>query len=448
MSETHQHDFWLLPSHEDLTEQVLSAIDEIAAIDLEIRNAKGSRPELRDKRRQKVRDKSQGFRRAINDACSRGDARFVSNFYTHIASQTEVRLRNDKPKRDIWRELFDGFLPNYPPSIVQAEHFVPGPYALDCLADGSWLLSLGFRLKNAFTSKSETAFHFSNNPIVRDHLTGLPLVKPTTWKGHLRFAARMASTPETLIHRLFGETLGDEGGRAGRLHFFPTFFTTDVEREVVTPLKRSTRTPAPGRGPIDIEVIPNGSRGTFCLLYLPHPRGPGWSPGQIADDMEAVAPALKAMFLDYGFSAKKTAGWGVVEDTVSGGTLWARGPTWPAPAKRASGAAGPAFRLPEDAFLPLLDEARMPRSILRKPDGAWLSNSEFNALGEKPSSLNVYKRFHRWYDVHGAEWRRRLAGDEVTWAVPVRTYPVESVTALCDLAIRLARAVRAESANG
>lgn len=338
--------------------------------------------------------------------------------------------------------------------------FLPTVSDLDGLPDGSWLLTMSFTLAQPFTSKTESAFHpyeerqvrnntewFEvQNPIVRDHLTGLPLVKPTTWKGHLRFAARMASMPKTVIHRLFGETLGDEGGRAGRLHFFPTFFTADVQREVVTPLKRGTRTPA--RGPLDIEVVPRGSTGTFCLLYLPHPRGPAWSPGQIADDLEAVAPALKVMFLDYGFSAKKTAGWGVVEDAVSDGSLSARGPMWPVPVEGTSGVGGPPLRSPEDAFRLLTDEAGMPKPGLRKPDGVWLSNSQFNTLAEKPSSLNVYKRFRAWYDVHGAEWRRRLAGGEATSAVPVRTYPVESVTALSDLATRLAKAVRTESANG
>ncbi len=338
--------------------------------------------------------------------------------------------------------------------------FLPISSDLDGLPEGSWLLTTTFTLARPFTSKSESEFHpyeerrgrngmewFEvQNPLVRDHLTGLPLVKPTTWKGHLRFAAGMASIPETVIHRLFGVSLGDEGGRAGRLHFFPTFFTTDARREVVTPLKRSTRTPA--RGPLDIEVIPRGSTGTFCLLYLPHPKGPGWSLGQIAEDLEAVAAALKAMFLDYGFSAKKTAGWGVVEDVVADGSLSARGAMWPLRADGAGKVGRPPFRSPEDAFLLLMDEAGMPKSILRKPDGTWLSNSEFNALAEKPSSLNVYRRFRSWYEEHGSGWRRSLAAPKDAAAVPVRTYSVESVTALSDLAARLARAIRAEGANG
>lgn len=341
------------------------------------------------------------------------------------------------------------------------DRFSPTDADLDALPHGSWLLRLGFTLANPFTSKTETEFHpyeerdigrpqhewlEVQNPIVRDHLTGLPLVKPTTWKGHLRFAARMAGVSGTTICRLFGESLRDEAGKAGRLRFFPTFFTEDVQREVVTPLSRNTRTPA--RGPIDIEVVPSGATGTFCLLYIPHPKGPAWSTDHIADDLQAVTQTLRVMFLEYGFSAKKTSGWGVVEDSVTDGRLWARGLAWPPPEKAGERGEAPPFEAPDDAYLALMDEAGMPRAGLRKSDGTWASNKEFRALADQPCSLGVYKRFRSWYDVHGAVWQRQLMGREAHAAVPIRTYTVESVTALCDLATRLAEAMRKGGANG
>lgn len=445
MSGTHRHDYWLDLARAELIQQVLSDLQELADKDREISQApQHKRSQLRQERSRLLDTKRNALRRTLSGACGTGDAKFVNQLYTYLLAQVEVAPIGQN--QGLVQQLWGDFRPREPQDAVAGDRFLPGPGDLSPLPEGSWLLSFGFMLKNAFTSRSETAFHFSNNPIVRDHLTGYPTVRPTTWKGHLRFAASMASIPEMTIHRLFGETLGDEGGRAGRLRFFPTFFATDVQREVVTPLKRSTRTPA--RGPIDIEVIPGGSTGTFCLLYLPHPKGPGWSLGQVADDLEAVAPALKAMFLDYGFSAKKTAGWGVVEDVVSDGALSARGAMWPAFSEGAGEVGGPPFRSPEEAFLPLMDEAGMPKSILRKPDGTWLSNSEFNALAEKPSSLKVYRRFRSWYEEHGSAWRRSLAAPKDAAAVPVRTYSVESVTALSDLAAHLARAIRAEGANG
>lgn len=365
----------------------------------------------------------------------------------------------DQQKRELGNRLRADLTATSKEWQQELDRFLPAGSDLEGLPDGCWLLTLTFILARPFTSKAEGEFHpyeerragnraewFEvQNPIVRDHLTGLPLVKPTTWKGHLRFAARLANVPKTQVDRLFGEILEDEDGRAGRLHFFPTFFTSDVQREVITPLRRSTRTPA--RGPLDLEVIPKGASGTFCLFYLPHPKGHGWSPGQIADDLEAVAPALKAMFLDYGFSAKKTAGWGVVEDKVSNGSLCARGAKWPAPGSAPERAGGPSIDPPEDAFLPLMDEAGIPKAGVRKPDGVWWSNTEFNRLVEKPSSGNVYGRFRRWYDAHGPEWRGRLSAGGTPSAVPVQTYPVKSVTALSNLVARLTGAIRAEDAN-
>jgi CRISPR-associated protein Cmr2 len=393
------------------------------------------------------------FQSRIKSLSGQGDTQFVSNFYTLISRLVELKIEGSKEQQDIWRDLFENFRPDYPASPIGEESLLPTRDGLEALPDGSWLISLKMKLQAQFTSKDESDFHFSNNPIVRDRLTGLPMVRPTTWKGHLRFAARVGHgvpdkdrEPETM-KRLFGETRGEEGGRSSRLHFFPTFFTENVQREVITPLKRDRRTPA--RGPIDIEVVPAGVKGTFCLLYIPYPKGLTWSLEQIAHDLEEVGQALKAMFLEYGFSAKKTAGWGVVHNTVEEGFLWAKGTIWPSLEKRGEGDGAQPFERPDDTYLGLMDEAGMPKAVLRKPDGTWISNKEFNALANKPCSLSVYRRFRSWYDTHGAAWQRQLAGAKAASAsMPIQTYTIESVTALCELATDLAEAIRREDANG
>lgn len=342
----------------------------------------------------------------------------------------------------------------------EMKRFLPTDADLEVLPDGSWLFKSAFTLSQPFTSKSEEEFHpyeerqdgkikkwFEiQNPIVRDYLTRLPLVKPTTWKGHLKFAARMEVIDDKIVSRLFGTTRSDDNGLAGRLRFFPTFFNVAVQREVVTPLKRDTRTPA--RGPIDIETVPSDSKGTFCLLYIPNPRGMDWTLDQIAEDLEAVVKVLGAMFLRYGFSAKKTAGWGVIEDSVSEGYLAAKGLMWPQFEGGDKKPGAGTFQTPDDAYLALMEETGMPKAEVKKPDGAWLSNKEFNALADKPTTLSVYRQFRNWYNVHGATWQNRLAGGKVTSTTPVRTYPVESVTALCDFAKRLTEVMRRENANG
>lgn len=192
------------------------------------------------------------------------------------------------------------------------------------LSGDSVLIKIDFTLKKPYTSKDEGEFHIMNgriieNPIIRDKFTGLPMVKPTTWKGHLRFAAERMNGYENkqeIIKRLFGSEPEDQEALKGRLYFFPTFFDEDAERDVITPLKRDTRTPA--WGPIPLEVMKSGKKGTFYLLYVPYPKGKNFKEEQVEQDRKFIAKALKLMFYTYGFSAKRTSGFGIIEEKVDG----------------------------------------------------------------------------------------------------------------------------------
>jgi CRISPR-associated protein Cmr2 len=196
------------------------------------------------------------------------------------------------------------------------DSFLPTPQDLTALPDGSWLLQIHFRLSRPFASKAESEFHpwekrvvdtkggttewFEiQNPIVRDHLTGLPIVRPTTWKGHLRFAGSAGGLDDQVRDRLLGVTRRNAEGQAGRLHFFPTFFADQTGQEVATPLSRDTRTPVPGRGPVSFEVVQAAEEGKLILLYVPRPKGAGWHPRQIGEDLVAAASAVAAMLLDF-----------------------------------------------------------------------------------------------------------------------------------------------------
>jgi len=327
--------------------------------------------------------------------------------------------------------------------------FLPQLDDLNGLPDGSWLLNMEFKLTRPFASKSEcefhefrqsnargrTEFHEIQAPIVRDHLTGLPTVKPTTWKGHLAFAAKREGLADHVRRRLFGTIRDDESGSAGRLHFFPTFFKNQTAREVVTPLWRDTRTPA--RGPIDIEVVAVGQQGKFCLLYVSRPRGPNWHSEQVADDLVAASRAIRAMLLDYGFSAKKTSGWGVVVDSLVPGVVTAKGPQWPSTVDGIASAKKP-FVEPDQTFIKFMGQSGEPIPQLKKATGQWLSNNEFKAAGLGVGSLGVYKKFRDWYEKHGAEWMRRLAGQGSAATGSLRTYEFHKVTELVDLADKLA----------
>lgn len=206
----------------------------------------------------------------------------------------------------------------------------PNPDDLNDLPEHSILVKITFTLKKPYTSKDEGEFHIIDNricenPIVRDKFTGLPIVKPSTWKGHLRFAAERVEwekdEKKIIIKRLFGSEPEEDETLKGRLYFFPTFFEDTAEIDVITPLKRDTRTPAKG-APIYFEVMKPGKEGKFYLLYVPYPKGKEFKETQIKEDLKFFAEALKLMFYTYGFSAKKTSGFGVINEELNEGKLW------------------------------------------------------------------------------------------------------------------------------
>ena len=156
----------------------------------------------------------------------------------------------------------------------------------------SWYISLPVRLAEPFTSKDDSEMHVLENPICRERVFGVPMVRPSTWKGNLRWTAVMAGLDEEVRERLFGnETDEEEEFRAGRLFFFPTFFDR-IDFEVLTPLDRERRFPK--TGPILLECVRHHSddgakAGEFGLLYL----APSSAWQSLAETAEQAAADLK-----------------------------------------------------------------------------------------------------------------------------------------------------------
>lgn len=239
--------------------------------------------------------------------------------------QNKKRLedKSEKEKQLIWQE--EQIIGKKKKDIILSKNkviqdFYPKTKDLQNLPENSVLIKVSFTLKKPYTSKDEGEFHFIDgkifeNPIVRDKFTGLPMVRSSTWKGHLRFATEKVEwkneEKEKIIKRLFGSKPEENEALRGRLYFFPTFFESEAGRDVITPLKRDTRTPA--NGPISIEVMKPNSKGEFYLLYVPYPKGKDFKKEHIKEDLKFLAEALKLMFYTYGFSAKKTSGFGVIK---------------------------------------------------------------------------------------------------------------------------------------
>ncbi|MBW1928102.1 MAG: hypothetical protein JRJ13_02985 [Deltaproteobacteria bacterium] len=197
---------------------------------------------------------------------------------------------------------------------------------LNPLPPFSWFLQFTFTLTRPYISKDDNPFYIIDNPIVRDKVFQLPMVRSTSWKGNLYSALWQLGHDkqnEEQMQRLFGEIRGEEDGKAGRLFFYPTFFT-ETSLEIINPHDRKRRV---GKNPILFESVPAGAHGTFSLLYVPFDligRDEADIRRQALEDLNLVAESLKAMFLTYGFSAKRNSGYGVAEESVNDGFVQIR----------------------------------------------------------------------------------------------------------------------------
>jgi len=257
------------------------------------------------------------------------------------------------------------------PSITNLAAFPPG----------SWFLQFTFTLAKPWMSKDDDPFYVTEsvNPVRKDKVFKVPMMSAASWKGLLRWMAmhtRLAEhviasaakqSPEDFAQErfvqtlLFGDEKGEEPGQtkdfaayldalkpearkeyerllrvhynlnsddplphhSGRLMFYPTFFDL-IDVEVINPHSRKTRA---GTRPIYLECVPAGAQGTFSLLYVPFDligEEESEIKQQAQADLQLIAEGLQAMFLTYGFSAKRTSGYGVAEDTIVRGEIRTR----------------------------------------------------------------------------------------------------------------------------
>lgn len=264
----------------------------------------------------------------------------------------------------------------------------------------SFSLRFTFTLAQPYLSKDDNAFYIIDNPIVRDKVFRLPLVRPSSWKGNLRSALRQLGHADgaPAIRRLFGEAsdaVGEERSRAGRLVFFPTFFT-QTSLEIINPHDREKKV---GRNPILFESVPPRATGSFTLLYVPFDlvgEEAEETARQLAEDLPLVAEGLQAMFCLYGFSAKRSSGFGLAAERVTDGCL----------AMHISAEATPPRA---QAVLPVAPTQPLPRYLVGpgrlKPeylnaDGTFRERSPAELQTLKTTKRREYDRALKW-------WRRQ-----------------------------------------
>jgi CRISPR-associated protein Cmr2 len=208
--------------------------------------------------------------------------------------------------RDVWKkdsglsagsELFRAFA--FVPDVSQVGQLPPYSFA--------WYIS--FALANPYLSKDDTDFYIIDNPLRKEWVFKVPMVAATGWKGAVLAALRQRGYAQE-IERLFGTIRDNEEGEAGCLYFYSTCFKVDaIGLEVINPHERETGIGA--RGPILFECVPAGSRGVFTCVYVP--RSPAKAAVDAAADLPLLAEGLAAMLGTYGFGAKTSSGYGLVE---------------------------------------------------------------------------------------------------------------------------------------
>jgi len=234
---------------------------------------------------------------------------------------------------------------------------------IDILPKYSWSLTFKFCLAKSYLSRDDVSYYIIENPLRKDKVFMVPMVAPSQWKGALQSAIIQFLIRETekeaFAEQRYRSTLllGDEKGaesedtkcvtkllndqnpeekeryekkikqhfladnnktlphHAGRLRFYPTFFT-EIGLEVINPHDRTRKV---GTNPIYFECVPAGAEATFTLLYVPYDlmgRQETEIRAHAANDLRMVAQGLNDMFTLYGFGAKTSSGYGVVEETL------------------------------------------------------------------------------------------------------------------------------------
>lgn len=287
------------------------------------------------------------------------------------------RLDLKELPREAYKEFIRQF--RYHEEILRLVQMVKHSFNMqDDLRKYMVLLEIKFTLRKPYISKDDENFYIIDNPVCKDRVFKVPCIRSTTWKGVLRwisyklFISKLESgninennwkEERDKLVRLFGkekdrlesyvdiivaEKLGKEvnevrrefqeylknnynvkNGREGRLIFF-TSLLDGISLDVITPLDRIRRSPV--RGPILIETTPEGAKGKFTLLYVPFDLIERLSSEKIEDqqqalkeikeDLELLKESAPKMMLEYGFSAKKTSGYGVIEDEIE---FWING---------------------------------------------------------------------------------------------------------------------------
>ncbi|PKP54670.1 MAG: hypothetical protein CVT90_00110 [Candidatus Altiarchaeales archaeon HGW-Altiarchaeales-3] len=187
--------------------------------------------------------------------------------------------------------------------------------SISALLQYSAFIKINFKLKKPYISRDDEEFYIIDNPVSKEKVFKVPYVRASSWKGNLRWVMGDVMKVDTdITKRICGNDRNeseDKELKRGRLQFYPTFFNK-IGLDVINPHDRKTKT---GKNPILYEVVPDGASGTFSLLYVPFDLigNEKELKKQVHEDLEVISDAVEKLLTVYGFSAKKTSGYGIAE---------------------------------------------------------------------------------------------------------------------------------------
>lgn len=234
---------------------------------------------------------------------------------------TAFSTRDGKGKNDA-RNCYTKHAKSADLSLEDALTLDPDPQPL---LPGWLAIKITFTLTGPWYSKDDRPFHVLDNPLRKDRVFGVPFMAAASWKGLLRWAMGMTTgligpepvtderkrrEAELAVLHFFGHEKGARDlFQRGALAFHPTWFSK-IGFEVINPHSRKKRA---GTQPILYEVVPAETEGTLKLLYAPLPDATGHAQINRPAAISQLLDAARDLLTVYGFSAKRTAGWGVAK---------------------------------------------------------------------------------------------------------------------------------------
>lgn len=307
-------------SHE--IQDVLRLLDDLRHQE---QNAEEARRQRNRQQREQAERRARDIRRQLLAEAPPAAVYEYLNTTKGQRSTIDVNLRTDWQEKNRNVDCLQPLIKNWKEGRNYYQIFATPTIDLSLLPAYSFAIQFTFRLTQPYISRDEQNFYIIDNPVRKDKVFGLPYVAPASWKGSLRSALWHLGHKEESneIRRLFGNEKGtDDPERflSGRLCFFPTFFIRK-SLEIINPQDRKLRA---GTDPIAFESVPEGSEGTFTLLFVPFDcigQDETETRKQVAEDLGIVMKGLQAMFSTYGFGAKTHSGFGLAEETIQKASL-------------------------------------------------------------------------------------------------------------------------------